>query len=218
MKRNRMKPVLGERFGRLVVVAEAGFRDLPSGRRRCVQCLCDCGGTATVYLTSIRSGRTSSCGCLWLEKGKLDTRRHGRSRSAAYFVWQGMKARCLRAPRYKGRGIKVCERWADAHGFESFLADMGERPSPKHSIERIDNDGNYEPANCRWATKVEQGRNTRRNHFITINGEKKCVSEWSAKFGIPVQTLLRRVKLGWPVAALSKPPKPMKRPLQTGVC
>jgi hypothetical protein len=111
-----------------------------------------------------------------------------------------MKGRCQnpnnhKYPIYGARGIKVCDRWQK---FENFLADMGERPSKKYSIDRIDNDGHYTPDNCRWADRYEQQNNTRRNRLITINGETKTMSQWGRQFGISPDTIWNRiVTLKW---------------------
>jgi hypothetical protein len=119
-----------------------------------------------------------------------------------YRVWSSMKSRCLnprdtRFDRYGGRGISVCARWLS---FDCFLADMGPRPSMSHSIERVDIDGNYEPSNCKWATPVEQARNTRRTARWTFRGETRSAKEWSEILGIPYQTLMTRVHVcGWTV-------------------
>ena len=113
-----------------------------------------------------------------------------------------MKARCMNnsAPAfadYGGRGIKVCARWAGADGFERFLADMGRRPSDGYSIERIDNNGNYEPANCRWATAKEQGRNKRTNRLLTYRGVTKTLIEWAEDMSIRYCTAYARMRNGW---------------------
>ena len=156
----------GGRFGRLVVTGE------PQRDRGWwwVPCRCDCGRDKRARLDRLRCGATQSCGCLHRER--FSRLRHGFSVESAegystHTVWTGMRARC-RNPSNRsyrlcgGRGIRVCERW---ESFENFLADMGVRP-PGATLDRIDVNGNYEPANCRWASKAEQGRNQRRN---TIN-------------------------------------------------
>lgn len=115
-----------------------------------------------------------------------------------YAAWASMKSRCNNPnhtsyKRYGARGIRVCERWNE---FEAFLNDVGERPSPKHSLDRIDNDGNYEPCNVRWATSLEQNRNTRSNRRIEIRGETKSLSEWLAFFGRSRKTFYQRIERG----------------------
>lgn len=135
---------------------------------------------------------------------------HGLSKSREYRIWHGMLSRCTRANvlhynRYGGRGIRVCERWKS---FENFLADMGKRPSPSHSLDRIDNDGDYCPENCRWATKTEQSRNTSANRLITFAGDTKTLTEWAETLGLKASTLYARlVTLGWPLEKAFNKPK-----------
>ncbi|MGN8062766.1 hypothetical protein ACTJK4_14000 [Ralstonia sp. 22111] len=135
--------------------------------------------------------------------------RHGQSNSPTWKSWRSMRDRCGNPGSrsysdYGGRGISVCERW---NLFENFLADMGERPSRRHSIDRYPNtDGNYEPTNCRWATPAEQARNRRSNRVLNFRGESKCVSAWADAIGIDRLTLQRRLYLGWSVErALTTP-------------
>lgn len=129
---------------------------------------------------------------------------HGESQSKTveYTVWAHIKARCSnpknqRWHRYGGRGIKICDEWANS--YPAFLAAVGRRPSPKHSIERIDNDGHYEPGNVRWATMKEQGRNMRRNLLITFNGRTQCLQDWANELGCNYQRIQYRLKLGLPI-------------------
>jgi len=128
-------------------------------------------------------------------------KKHGMVDSLEYKSWSMMKVRCTNKrnaayPRYGGRGIKICKRW---FSFENFFADMGRRPSAKHSLDRIDNNGDYTPNNCRWATAFEQGKNKRNNKIITFNGKSKCISEWEKITGIKRRTIQARLMHGWTV-------------------
>lgn len=125
---------------------------------------------------------------------------HRKSGTRTYRIWQLMKNRCHnpdaeRFPYYGARGITVCDRWRGS--FAAFLADMGEAPDGT-SIDRIDNGGNYEPGNCRWATKTEQNRNTRQNRLLTIFGVTKCVAEWAEESGTRADRIFSRLWNGWP--------------------
>lgn len=138
--------------------------------------------------------------------------RHGHStrsnQSAEYRTWANMLLRCRNPGAsnyayYGGRGIRVCERWLT---FENFFADVGPRPSAKHTLDRINSEGHYEPGNVRWATMKEQGRNTRRNHLITFGGETLCAAEWAERTGIDQIAIIKRLRRGWSVEdALTRP-------------
>lgn len=142
---------------------------------------CDCGGTATCPSSRVQQGHTASCGCLvkivTAAMAKERNTTHGNSYSAEYKAWHAMKSRCAEtkgrvAKDYADRGIKVCDRWANS--FENFLADVGRKPSPQHSLDRFpNNDGPYEPGNVRWATREEQMLNTRQNVMVDALGERK---------------------------------------------
>ncbi len=161
---------------------------------------CVCGTKREVSIHSIMSGKSVCCGCI--NKGRTT---HGMKGTPEYEAWQGMKSRCSNPNRkghYKwgGRGIKVCERWLGKTGFANFFADMGPRPTPKHSIDQINNDGDYEPKNCRWATIKQQSRNRRSTVFVEFRGERRCFEEWGEVTGIPHATIRTRlVVLGWSV-------------------
>ena len=176
----------GRRFGRLTVLS---FCDVKSSNARWL-CICDCGRERVVAACHLKSGHTTSCGCV--------RRTHGCSRSSVeYGIWRGMKTRCSnpRDPsfhKYGGRGIDVCKRWRE--DFAAFLADVGPRPSPAHSLERIDNSRGYESANVRWATPAEQARNTRRNHYLTFRGETRTVTDWAKQIGMSPTGLAARLR------------------------
>lgn len=154
----------------------------------------------------------------------IANKRHGHSRrdekgriiSPTYRTWRSIRIRCLNRnaeiySRYGARGITICKRWLNS--FEAFLADMGERPSPEHSIDRFpDKDGNYEPGNCRWATASEQQNNTSKNRIIEYQGQKRTMAEWSHLTGIAVSTLFNRLNRGWPdEAVIGRPLRRLRR-------
>lgn len=189
----------GRVFGRWTVIAYAGR----IGRHPTWRCQCACGNTGVIYATNLSRGLSKSCGCLRIEittaRNKLG--KHKGCGTPEYEAWCAIIKRCNNPrnrsfPNYGARGIRICRRWLK---FENFLADMGKRPHGK-SIDRIDNDGNYTPSNCRWATKLEQDRNRRTTRMLTYRGETLCVTEWAERIGINRQTIFTRLRKGWPIA------------------
>lgn len=182
--------MINQRFGLWTVLGLAAKR---FGQTR-LSVRCDCGRERAITPSALRYGRTTGCPRCRNPKNLL---RHGEYKSREYGVWEGMLRR-TRSPsdryyyNYGGRGIRVCERWAAS--FETFLQDMGRCPSDLHSIDRINNDGHYEPGNCRWATRSEQMRNTRSNRMVEHEGERLCVVEWAERFGLPAYVLYGRLR------------------------
>lgn len=203
--------MIGKRFGRLIV-ASRGENDKFQSRRW--NCLCDCGGKSLVTTRNLNKGNSKSCGCATREAAKSRMTKHGLiidgKLPEIYNTWALMVGRCfnLKNKQYKdygGRGITVCDRWKDS--FADFASDMGEKPFHKAQIDRINNDGNYEPNNCRWVDSKTNCRNKRSNHVVEFNGVSKCVSEWAEFLGMAYQTLRCRLfKYNWSVErALSTP-------------
>lgn len=194
MQLNKTTPNLtGRLFGRLTVDAFAGYQN----RRASWTVTCICGNSITVLAQSLRSGATRSCGCLFTDiRTEQKNGKHCNSRvSATYRSWNGMKQRCLnpnndRYKDYGGRGIRVCERWLI---YQNFVSDMGERPNGT-SIERRDNNGNYEPDNCYWATPAEQYANRRNSHYIEFNGIRMTLTQWARRLNIHPNTLTKRLR------------------------
>lgn len=174
--------VVGLKFGRLTVLSELPERDRQG--KVVVECKCDCGNTVPVRSSMLKSGLTKSCGCLQKEitgeRSKIDNRTHGFAKTSTYVTYYMMLNRCNNPkskpyPHYGGRGIKVCERWMQS--FENFLEDMGERPSANLSLERKNNDGDYELSNCKWADRYEQANNKSNNTFISYKNELYTIAE-----------------------------------------
>ena len=165
-------------------------------------CLCDCGTQKNIPATDMVQGKISSCGCEHAKRiGKAQVT-HGKSKSRTYKLWMAMRNRCDRINQdYSCRGIVYDERWKL---FENFLEDMGEAPDGL-SLDRIDCNGNYHKANCRWATRLEQANNTRANIFIEWDGKRQTRSQWEKELGMRPTTLRTRLKAGWPMERAMKP-------------
>lgn len=200
----------GNKYGRLTALEV-----VPKARgvkRLYWACRCDCGNMVNVCSSKLSDGHTQSCGCLQKERASLAKTTHGASSSKGcipeYGVWLNMKARCAykstHSYKYYGaRGISVCERWMK---FENFLEDMGRRPSPSHSIDRLDSNGNYEPDNCKWSDDFEQNNNRSNNRRLTYDGKTMNLFQWAREVGINPKRIHARLVAGWSVArALTTP-------------
>lgn len=193
-----VKEMRGLRFSKLLVVARAGR--LNDGTAVWT-CKCDCGAQKDIPGNKLRAGLYKSCGCSSPRFTKEALTTHGMSRTRTYRIWQGMKRRCSafsgkkELANYFNRGIRVCDRW---HDFNNFLEDMGQAPDGL-SIDRINVNGNYEPANCRWATATEQANNTTVNVIVSYSGEKLTLSQLARKLDIKANTFLYRLKRGIPI-------------------
>lgn len=199
--------LIGKTFTRLFVESEAEPRVYENGRkRRYYNCICSCGEHLTVSRDSLLAGKQKSCGCLRRENGVI---KHGEIGTRLYRIWANMVNRCNnehnpRWPDYGGRGIGVYESWMDYINFRNWALQNGYEDTL--TIDRIDNNGNYSPDNCRWVDDFVQANNKRNNHLVTYRGETKTLSEWAEVLGFPYKTLHHRFSLGWSVErALSQP-------------
>ena len=211
--RKSFQDLEGKKFNRLLVKQYLGKRKT----EQLWLCYCECGKETIANSCSIKGGHTKSCGCLMKEVSKrigINNRKHGawakdKTNFPEWSSWQKMKSRCYnpnnnRYGHYGKRGIKVCERWLNS--FENFVADMGKRPSEKHSLDRIDVNGNYEPNNCRWADDDTQANNKRTNIVIGYKGVSKTATQWAKEYNMGLYTLLNRVRNGWDIdRALNQP-------------
>jgi hypothetical protein len=186
-----IKPIdrTGQRFSNWTVI-----RRLPKSKW---ECRCDCGTVRVVLGSTLTRGTSQRCAkCMGRRM-----RKHGMDGTSTYLIWAKMKHRCLNPGaagyvNYGARGITVCERWND---FRNFLADMGERPTVNHSIDRIDNDKGYEPGNCRWATRKQQQRNRRNTAFVVWNGERRPLGDVAEECGTPLKLVRNRLAVGWSI-------------------
>ena len=184
--------ITGQKFGRLTAIHRVGA----DARGQATWLFrCDCGREKVLPRKRLvgNGGEVVACGCA--------ARTHRMSKTPEHKSWMKMRRRCSNPnnvswPNYGGRGITVCERW---QSFENFIADMGRMPTPRHTVERIDVNGHYEPSNCRWATMTEQTQNTRRTRLLTLDGTTRHLNEWCALRGIPKSTVRNRLLNGWTV-------------------
>lgn len=197
----------GQTFGALTVLGEAGRSKFGKSQWACS---CECGNQTVAVGSHLMSGNTTSCGCQRFTFGSS----HGGSYTAEYRVWNLMRQRCHNPnstayKSYGARGIEVCDRWRAS--FAAFIGDMGPRPSPRHQIDRIDNDRGYEPGNCRWVTRRENMRNQRKTIWATIDGEKRSLPEWCERLGLNYGVIKARVVQGWtPERAVTEPIRRLK--------
>ena len=206
----KYKDYTNRKFGRLTVLGLDHIQQKykPNGRlnghRYYYKCLCACGNTCVVLIDHLVSGKILSCNCLHKERASLVHIRHGKTKTRIFKIWFKMIQRCNNPNLKKyelwgGRGIKVCKEWEeDFLNFYNWAISNGYKDNL--SIDRIDNNGNYEPLNCRWATAKEQARNTRTNVNLIYNGETHCISEWAEITGIKVGTIRYRIRVAkWSV-------------------
>lgn len=198
---------LGQKYGRLTVIEQAGYVRNGKGRIATWLCQCDCGKRKIIRGSDLAASKIRSCGCLLAESSRRkghSCRTHGATRSPEYRSYTAAKSRCENQnsddfPRYGGRGIRFLYI-----SFEEFFADVGPRPDGM-SIERIDNNGHYEPGNCRWATPVEQGNNKRNNRRLSVFGRTQTLAQWAREYGVHKATLRWRLARGVPLDLAVRP-------------
>lgn len=187
----------GQQFGRLLVIRRVGQK----GEKTMWLCLCDCGNEAIVSSGNLRS-ETTSCGCYQKEQARKAKTKHGMSHSALSYIWVSIKQRCFNKKNkgyknYGGRGIKICKEWINSfQAFYDYVSQLPHCGEKGYSLDRINNDGNYEPGNVRWATRSEQNRNRRRVRTFKNNGQTHTLQEWSELTGIPFGTIEYRYRQG----------------------
>lgn len=193
-----MTNLIGQTFGRLTVLSKATHRFKDKGQWLCQ---CECGAVKSISGSFLLTGKVRSCGCLRRNGNGACQPKHRASGTTEFNIWNQMRQRCHNTSHpyfgdYGGRGIAVCERWRD--NFSAFYADMGSKPDGC-TLERVDNSGNYELSNCRWATRTEQANNRRSSRFLSLNGVTKTCAQWSAHSGISQANIYARLRLGWSV-------------------
>lgn len=201
---SRCDDIIGKKFGKLTVMSRAEDYVAPSGRHYVrFNCMCDCGNEICTNSDAIRRGKTTSCGCLRKEITSKRQKTHGESKSKLYGVWCSMRSRCENQndkhyAEYGGRNVSVCQEWNQS--FESFRSWAYQNGYEEGlTIDRIDNNSDYSPFNCRWVDMKVQANNRRSNRQIYFNGETHTIKEWSEIIGIPYKTLHNRIYSGWDV-------------------
>jgi len=193
--------ITGKRFHKLTVLYRSTNKPKKTKEIPWV-CRCTCGTTKEVSGYSLRTGHTKSCGCLRSEVNINNSTTHSLSGTSVYNAWIGMRSRCYNSKNksyknYGARGITVCDKWMKS--FINFYHDMGDKPSVKHTLERMDNNGIYSPKNCIWATRTEQGNNKRNCHIIKFNKKAQTISQWAMETGISHGCIKQRIKRGWSI-------------------
>jgi len=199
-----VKDITGNKYGRLTVLGLDSVRN----RSSYWLCLCECGNEKVVRNDCLKSGNTRSCGCLNREPREVI---HGLARTRLYRIYHAMKQRCYNPnanhyDRYGGRGIRICDEWLN--DFQTFAEwAISDGYASGLTIDRIDNDGNYEPSNCRWVTQRVQTRNSSRNTSIEYNGERRILTDWCELYGVNIATAAHRLARGWSLDRVFKPTK-----------
>lgn len=194
----KYRDLTGQTFGRLTAMER-----INKNGRAYYLCQCSCGNVCCVFHSNLTQGFTNSCGCLQREQAADRQRTHNMTGTRIHSIWKAMKDRCFREKcrayhNYGGRGITICDEWLGENGFLNFYnwaMDSGYRDDL--TIDRIDVNGNYCPENCRWATRKEQGNNTRKNHFVTHDGKTMTISQWADHLGVKPSLIMQRLKRGW---------------------
>lgn len=220
---SKLIDLTGQKFGKLTVIERVGTYITPRGAKTPLwKCKCDCGEECIVRRNDLRSGAQKSCGCYLKELTSKMSKKHGMSSSHVNAIWRGIKDRCYNPnnksyKNYGGRGITVDTRWIDKEkGFINFYYDVSKLPhfgEKGYSLDRINNNGNYEIDNVRWANREEQNNNKRNNRFIEYNGKKQTISQWGRELGISESLIKQRLdNLDWTVDnALTTPVKKYKK-------
>lgn len=200
--------LIGHKHNRLTVM-DVCRRQISGQTRTFLECRCDCGNTCFIQSYIINTDLIKSCGCYNSEQSSKRSFKDGRAGTSEFYIYNAMRQRCLNTKNrnykyYGGRGIKISSDWLV--DFSNFLVDMGKRPSKNHSIERIDNNGDYCKENCKWATIKEQGNNKRTTRFIEFNGERLTISQWSERTSLSCDLLSSRILRNWPTELLLTTP------------
>lgn len=210
----KAKNLTGQRFGRITIIKRVEDYISPKGNHKSMWLgRCDCGNETIVDPVKLKRSHTQSCGCLKNEKARERLTKHGMSRTRIHQEWLEIKQRCLNSnckdyKDYGERGISICDRWRNS--FEAFYEDVSNLPhfgEEGYTLNRIDNNGNYEPQNIEWANNIAQQNNKRNNHLITYNGKTQTIAQWARELNIPYSRLCQRInKSGWSIEkALTSP-------------